>query len=111
MGFVVARILNLKRVKLRRIIREVKKFNVVRVCFGEVNSSSSYKQAEKIRVNKNLFNKAAKMKCSIKIIDPSTVLSKCDGNHGSLYLFRKLPTDPSPKPKLTLTSHLGQMLA
>lgn len=62
MGFVVARILNLKRVKLRRIIREVKKFNVVRVCFGEVNSSSSYKQAEKIRVNKNLFNKAAKMK-------------------------------------------------
>ena len=27
-------------------------------------------------------------------------------SHGSLYVSRKLPTYPSPKPKLTLTSHL-----
>ena len=27
---------------------------------------------------------------------------------GSLYLSGKLPTHPSPKPALTLTSHLGQ---
>ena len=27
---------------------------------------------------------------------------------GSLYVSRKLPTYPSPKPTLTLTSHLGQ---
>ena len=29
---------------------------------------------------------------------------------GSFYVSGKLPTYPSPKPKLTLTSHLGQML-
>ena len=27
---------------------------------------------------------------------------------GSFYVSGKLPTDPSPKPTLTLTSHLGQ---
>ena len=47
-GFVVARILDPKRVKPRRIIREEKKFNVISVCFSEVNSSSSYKPIEKI---------------------------------------------------------------
>ena len=29
-------------------------------------------------------------------------------NEGSLYVSGKLPTYPSPKPTLTLTSHLGQ---
>ena len=29
---------------------------------------------------------------------------------GSLYLSRKLPTHPSPKPTLTLSFHLGQNL-
>ena len=28
--------------------------------------------------------------------------------YGSLYISGKLPTDPSPKPTLTLTSHLAQ---
>ena len=62
MGFVVARILDPKRVKPRRIIRKEKKFNVISVCFSEVNSSSSYKPIEKIRVNKNLLNRTAIMK-------------------------------------------------
>ena len=62
MGFVVARILDPKRVKPRRIIREVKKFDVVSVCFSEVNCSSSHKPIEKIPVNKNLLNEAAIMK-------------------------------------------------
>ena len=29
-------------------------------------------------------------------------------HRGSLYVFGKLPIYPSPKPILTLTSHLGQ---
>ena len=32
-------------------------------------------------------------------------------NFGSLYVSWKLPTYPSPKPTLMLTSHLGNMLA
>ena len=68
-------------------------------------------QQKKFRVNKDVPNKAAIMKMVHRKIDPSTVLLKCDGNHGSLYVSRRLPTDPSPKPKLTLTSHLVKMLA
>jgi len=36
------------------------------------------------------------------------ITSSCQTNMGSLYLSGKLPTYPSPKPTLTLTSHLGQ---
>ena len=74
MGFVVARILDPKRVKLRRIIREEKKFNVIRVCFSKVNSSSIVtNQQKKFRVNKDLPNKAAIIKMVHRKIDPSTV--------------------------------------
>ena len=36
------------------------------------------------------------------------ILSGVGRKFGSLYVYRKLPTYPSPKPALTVTSHLGQ---
>ena len=39
---------------------------------------------------------------------PKRIANEAYAPNGSLYVAGKLPPDPSPKPTITLTSHLGQ---